>query len=245
MGPRQSGNCAGRRRPDHGGNPLPGTDGAAPGVLPPSRPGPSSAPTCCMGRTTTGRAGMRGAWPVCRGSRAPSGPPGWCTRTRSAFRPRCRPNFRTSPSPRQPAAGDAGWCAGLRPAHRLRRHLPQLPEVPQCWITGQAAGPAAAIAANRSLAPRAIDVSELQDALLAQGVHLRAQRRAAAAEAPLPSQKQIYPACPAVSLPRNNGRRLAGFAKSLVAQVLEPASNYFREGRVCAQPRFTAPSDLG
>ena len=56
-----------------------------------------------------------------------------------------------------------------------------LREVPQCWITGQAAGAAAAIAANRSLAPRAIDVSELQDALLAQGVHLRAQRRAAAA----------------------------------------------------------------
>lgn len=48
-----------------------------------------------------------------------------------------------------------------------------LREIPQCWITGQAAGAAAAIASNRGLAPRAIDVRELQLALLAQGVHLR------------------------------------------------------------------------
>lgn len=48
-----------------------------------------------------------------------------------------------------------------------------LREVPQCWITGQAAGAAAAIAANRGLAPRAIDIAELQRALVAQGVYLR------------------------------------------------------------------------
>ena len=48
-----------------------------------------------------------------------------------------------------------------------------LREVPQCWITGQAAGAAAAIAANRGLAPRAIDIGELQRALIAQGVYLR------------------------------------------------------------------------
>jgi hypothetical protein len=56
-----------------------------------------------------------------------------------------------------------------------------LREVPQCWITGQAAGTAAAIAANRGLAPRAIDTVELQRALRAQGVHLRAGEDAAAA----------------------------------------------------------------
>ena len=48
-----------------------------------------------------------------------------------------------------------------------------LREVPQCWVTGQAAGAAAAIAANRGLAPRAIDIGELQRALVAQGVYLR------------------------------------------------------------------------
>ncbi len=48
-----------------------------------------------------------------------------------------------------------------------------LREIPQCWVTGQAAGAAAAIAANRGIAPRAIDIRELQAALLAQGVFLR------------------------------------------------------------------------
>lgn len=56
-----------------------------------------------------------------------------------------------------------------------------LREIPQCWVTGQAAGAAAAIAANRGLAPRAIDVRELQGALLAQGVFLRKTAAAAAA----------------------------------------------------------------
>jgi hypothetical protein len=46
-------------------------------------------------------------------------------------------------------------------------------EIPQCWLTGQAAGAAAAIAANRNLQPRAIDVTELRKTLRAQGVHLR------------------------------------------------------------------------
>jgi hypothetical protein len=45
-------------------------------------------------------------------------------------------------------------------------------EIPQCWITGQGAGVAAAIAANRGIAPRAVDVAELQSALLRQGVYL-------------------------------------------------------------------------
>jgi hypothetical protein len=46
-------------------------------------------------------------------------------------------------------------------------------EIPQCWLTGQAAGAAAAIAANRNLQPRAIDIAELQATLRTQGVLVR------------------------------------------------------------------------
>jgi len=46
-------------------------------------------------------------------------------------------------------------------------------EIPQCWLTGQAAGAAAGIAANRGLAPRDIDIAELQSALRAQGAFVR------------------------------------------------------------------------
>ena len=46
-------------------------------------------------------------------------------------------------------------------------------EIPQCWITGQAAGAAAALAASSGVQPRAVDVTSLQAALKAQGVYLR------------------------------------------------------------------------
>lgn len=46
-------------------------------------------------------------------------------------------------------------------------------EIPQCWITGQAAGAAAALAVQAGVEPRAVDVKALQQALLAQGVYLR------------------------------------------------------------------------
>jgi hypothetical protein len=45
-------------------------------------------------------------------------------------------------------------------------------EIPQCWLTGQAAGAAAGIAANRSVPPRQVDITELQDELTRQGVFL-------------------------------------------------------------------------
>ncbi len=48
-------------------------------------------------------------------------------------------------------------------------------EIPQCWVTGQAAGAAAALAAARGVEPRAVDVAELQAALARQGVHLRSR----------------------------------------------------------------------
>ncbi len=46
-------------------------------------------------------------------------------------------------------------------------------EIPQCWITGQAAGVGAALAANLGIEPRAVNLDELQNTLLGQGVVLR------------------------------------------------------------------------
>lgn len=46
-------------------------------------------------------------------------------------------------------------------------------EIPQCWITGQAAGVGAALAANRGIEPRAVNIDELQAALANQGAYLR------------------------------------------------------------------------
>jgi hypothetical protein len=46
-------------------------------------------------------------------------------------------------------------------------------EIPQCWITGQAAGAAAAVAAAQGVEPRAADIARVQEALRAQGVYLR------------------------------------------------------------------------
>ncbi len=45
-------------------------------------------------------------------------------------------------------------------------------EIPQCWLTGHAAGAAAAIAANRGIAPRAVEVAEVRSLLRQQGAHL-------------------------------------------------------------------------
>ncbi len=51
-------------------------------------------------------------------------------------------------------------------------------EIPQCWITGQAAGVAAALAVGQGVEPRAVDVRALQAELLRQGVYLRAHEHA-------------------------------------------------------------------
>lgn len=47
-------------------------------------------------------------------------------------------------------------------------------EIPQCWVTGQAAGVAAALAVQQGVLPRDVNVPALQRALLEQGVVLRA-----------------------------------------------------------------------
>ncbi len=50
-------------------------------------------------------------------------------------------------------------------------------EIPQCWITGQAAGVAAALAVQAGVQVRDVDIGQLQQALVAQGVYLRPQQQ--------------------------------------------------------------------
>ena len=47
-------------------------------------------------------------------------------------------------------------------------------EIPQCWLTGHAAGAAAALSANSGAAPRDLEINELQAALTKQGAFVRA-----------------------------------------------------------------------
>jgi hypothetical protein len=58
-------------------------------------------------------------------------------------------------------------------------------EIPQCWLTGHAAGVGAAVAANRGVQPREVDVGEVRSILRQQGAHLSddAAVHAAAAQA--------------------------------------------------------------
>jgi hypothetical protein len=46
-------------------------------------------------------------------------------------------------------------------------------EIPQCWLTGQAAGVASALAVATGRVPRDVDVRELQAELQRQGAYLR------------------------------------------------------------------------
>jgi hypothetical protein len=54
-------------------------------------------------------------------------------------------------------------------------------EIPQCWLTGQAAGAAAALAAGSGVQPRAVDIAELRKTLTKQGVYLQEQKADASA----------------------------------------------------------------
>jgi hypothetical protein len=45
-------------------------------------------------------------------------------------------------------------------------------EIPQCWMTGHAAGVGAAIAAGTGVAPRDVDAAEIRRELVAQGAYL-------------------------------------------------------------------------
>ncbi|MEZ5658627.1 MAG: FAD-dependent oxidoreductase [Burkholderiaceae bacterium] len=57
-------------------------------------------------------------------------------------------------------------------------------EIPQCWVTGQAAGVAAAVAVSQGVLPREVDMARVQRALRAQGVFLRTRGEARAAGLP-------------------------------------------------------------
>lgn len=46
-------------------------------------------------------------------------------------------------------------------------------EIPQCWLTGHAAGTAAALAANTGVPPRELNIADLQSALAKQGAFIR------------------------------------------------------------------------
>jgi hypothetical protein len=48
-----------------------------------------------------------------------------------------------------------------------------LHEIPRCWMTGQAAGVAAAMAAGSAARPRVVTVAKLREELTRQGVLLR------------------------------------------------------------------------
>lgn len=48
-------------------------------------------------------------------------------------------------------------------------------EIPQCWLTGQAAGAAAALAVRTQVQPRHVDLHLLQSELVRQGAYLRAR----------------------------------------------------------------------
>ena len=45
-------------------------------------------------------------------------------------------------------------------------------EIPQCWLTGQAAGVGAALAADNGIEPRAVEIGQMRKVLRSQGAHL-------------------------------------------------------------------------
>ena len=53
-------------------------------------------------------------------------------------------------------------------------------EIPQCWLTGQAAGVGAALAADQGIQPRAVDVDAIRKVLREQGAHLHDDEAVAA-----------------------------------------------------------------
>jgi len=51
-------------------------------------------------------------------------------------------------------------------------------EIPQCWLTGHAAGVAAALSVQAGVTAREVDVSDLQSALRGQGAFVRTEAKA-------------------------------------------------------------------
>ena len=61
--------------------------------------------------------------------------------------------------------------AGLHVACDASSHT-FLREIPQCWMTGHAAGVAAALSANSGVQPKDLDPKRVQGELLRQGTYL-------------------------------------------------------------------------
>lgn len=81
-----------------------------------------------------------------------------------------------------PAGIDGALGAGRHVACDASSHT-FLREIPQCWMTGQAAGVAAALAADAGVQPRLLDPRAIQRALLKQGAYLSPSIVAATAAA--------------------------------------------------------------
>jgi hypothetical protein len=77
-----------------------------------------------------------------------------------------------------PAAVDGLLVAGRALSCDATSHS-FMREVPQCWLTGQAAGTAAAIAVARRVQPRAVPIRLLQEDLVKQGALVRTAAMAA------------------------------------------------------------------
>ena len=78
-----------------------------------------------------------------------------------------------------PKAIDGVLVAGRHISSDANSHT-FLREIPQCWMTGQAAGVAAALAANSGAKPRDLNPREIQRQLMRQGAYLSPSVEAAA-----------------------------------------------------------------
>lgn len=89
--------------------------------------------------------------------------------------PSLGPNFRNVSVPYGallPAKVDNMLVAGRHISSDAQTHT-FMREIPQCWMTGHAAGVAAGLAADKGTAPRHLPVADIQAALRRQGAHLR------------------------------------------------------------------------
>jgi hypothetical protein len=90
--------------------------------------------------------------------------------------PAASPNFQNVSVPYGalvPAEMDGLLVAGRAMSCDATRHS-FMREVPQCWMTGQAVGVAAVLAASGRVKPRDVPIAALQASLLKQGVVLHA-----------------------------------------------------------------------
>ncbi len=148
-----------RRRHDRARNPQPPPDGRPPPVLPQARAGLRER-LFAAERAASSACGTRGASAASGGSSARTGATAPRRRTRSASAPRSAPSSRWSRCPTAalvPRALDGMLAAGRHVSCDANSHG-FMREIPQCWLTGHAAGVGAAVAANRGVQPRAVDV---------------------------------------------------------------------------------------